>query len=172
MPRSFWWQNLPYQNTLEAFNHAIEKGADGFELDVIASKDGKCFVIHDDDISKHGAGEGLVTQLDSKEIKTKKGFGKYNIPALSEVLAAYSKNNKLINIEIKQEGIAELVVKEIVETKYPIENLLVSSFNHHDLITTRNLNADIKIGLLFGKESREDKNFEQNIWMSLRLFFL
>jgi glycerophosphoryl diester phosphodiesterase len=158
-------KSLPYQNTLEAFNYAIEKGADGFELDVIASKDGKCFVIHDDDILKHGGGEGLITQLDSKEIKNKKLAGRYNIPALSEVLTTYSKKNALINIEIKQQGIAELVVKEIIGAKYPIENLLISSFNHHDLIIARGLNSNIKIGLLFGRESREDKNFEQNIML-------
>jgi glycerophosphoryl diester phosphodiesterase len=156
---------LPYQNTLEAIQYALEKSADGVELDVIASRDGKCFVIHDDDISKHGSSSGFITELQSEEIKSRRvgGDAGYKISALSEILSLFKRNNKTINIEIKQEGISDIVLKEILDSKISLEGVIVSSFSHHDLISLRNQNADVKAGLLFGKESRQNKYFEQYI---------
>ena len=156
---------LPYQNTLEAIQYALEKGADGIELDVMASKDGACFVIHDDDISKHGSSAGFITELQSEEIKNKRvgGGAGFRIPALAEILDLFKRNNKTLNIEIKQEGIADLVLKEILDSKISLDGVIVSSFNHHDLISLRNQNENIKAGLLFGKESRQNKYFEQYI---------
>jgi len=154
--------SLPYQNTLEAFNYAAEKNADGFELDVISSKDGKCFVIHDDDTSKHG-GKGIITRLNAAEIKKLKLYGKYNIPTLAEVLDIFSRKNRFINIEVKQPGIVEQVIKEITASLYPMENILMSSFVHSDLGVARKAHRDILIGLLFGRESRDNPGYEQYI---------
>ncbi len=156
---------IPYQNTLEAFQYSIDEKADGVELDVFASKDGKCFVIHDDDISKHGDEIGLITQLHAKEISTKKvgKLAKFNIPSLLDVLKLFSNTNKTINIELKQEGIEELVVQEILDSRISLENILVSSFKHHDLVSLRNLDKKIKIGLLFGRESKQNPEFQRYI---------
>ncbi len=157
--------DLPYQNTIEAFQYALSKGADGVELDVMLSNDGKCFVIHDNDISKHGTEAGFISQMNSDEIR-KKSVGKnrkYNIPALTDVFILFKGKNKLINIEIKQKEIAEKVLMEVLNSGIPIKDFLISSFDHHDLFKVRGLNKDIKVGLLFGRESREDKNFERQI---------
>lgn len=157
--------NLPYQNTIEAFQYALSKGADGVELDVMLSKDGKCFVIHDDDISLHGTDTGLITQMTSSEIETKSvGRGKkYKIPELSEVFVIFRGKDKLINIELKQPGIPEQVMKEVLASRIPLENFLISSFDHHDLFRVRGINKDVRIGLLFGKDSRNDRLYQRHI---------
>ena len=45
------------ENTLLAFQKAIEAGADGIELDVQFSKDGKLVVIHDETLDRTTTGK-------------------------------------------------------------------------------------------------------------------
>jgi glycerophosphoryl diester phosphodiesterase len=154
---------LPYQNTIEAINHAFNVNADGVELDVFISKDEKCFVIHDNDTSKHKAGHGLITELNGLEISEKQIDGKYKIPTLCEVLSIAKEKDKIINIEIKQEGIQDFVIKEVLDSKINLENIIISSFNHHDLFAVRDKNKEIKIGILFGKETKKISQYQQHL---------
>lgn len=155
--------NLPYQNTLEAISYAFNVGADGIELDVFLSKDEKCFVIHDNDISKHKAGQGIITELNSLEIEEKRIDRKYKIPKLSEILSLAKEKDKIVNIEIKQEGIQDFVIKEVLDSKINLENIIISSFNHHDLFAAREKNKEIKIGILFGKETKKTSQYQQHL---------
>ena len=47
------------ENTIPAFRLAMEQGADGIELDVQLSKDGKLVVIHDEWVDRTSNGKGL-----------------------------------------------------------------------------------------------------------------
>ena len=51
------------ENTLPAFQKAIEMGADGIELDVQMTKDNQCVVIHDETIKR--VSNGTVWVKDS-----------------------------------------------------------------------------------------------------------
>lgn len=46
------------ENTLEAFQLAVTQQADGVELDVQMTKDGKLVVIHDETIDRTSGGQG------------------------------------------------------------------------------------------------------------------
>ena len=46
------------ENTIPAFRLAMEQGADGIELDVQLSKDGKLVVIHDERVDRQRQGPG------------------------------------------------------------------------------------------------------------------
>lgn len=48
------------ENTLEAFRLAAEMGADGVELDVQLSRDGKLVVAHDETIDRVSNGTGYI----------------------------------------------------------------------------------------------------------------
>lgn len=50
------YQVNPVENTLEAFQAAIDEGASGFECDVACSRDGTIFVIHGTDLKKYASG--------------------------------------------------------------------------------------------------------------------
>ena len=58
------------ENTLASFKKAIEIGVDAVELDVRKTKDNQLVVIHDADVKRTTNGEGLVSELTLKEIKS------------------------------------------------------------------------------------------------------
>ncbi|HBI56560.1 MAG TPA: hypothetical protein DDY38_07025, partial [Firmicutes bacterium] len=61
--------SLAPENTMTAFRKAAELGADGLELDVQFSKDGKLVVIHDELLNRTTNGKGLVKDYSLAELK-------------------------------------------------------------------------------------------------------
>ena len=79
------------ENTMLAFQKAIEVVADGIELDVQLTKDGEVVIIHDETIDRTTDGKGYVVDYTYKELskfdasyiyRGKVGFNK--IPTLKE----------------------------------------------------------------------------------------
>ena len=56
------------ENTLLAFQKAIEAGADGAQLDVHLTKDNQLVVIHDERIDRTTDGEGFVADYTYDEL--------------------------------------------------------------------------------------------------------
>ena len=54
------------ENTILAFQKAIEVGADGIELDVQLTKDGEVVIIHDETIDRTTDGKGYVVDYTYK----------------------------------------------------------------------------------------------------------
>ncbi len=74
------------ENTLRAFERAIEMGATMMELDVHLSRDGQPVVIHDPDLSRTTDGTGRVGDLTLEQIqRLDAGLGEH-IPTLAEVI--------------------------------------------------------------------------------------
>ena len=57
------------ENTLAAFELALEQGADGIELDVKLSADGQVIVIHDATVDRTTDGMGPVSELTLGELR-------------------------------------------------------------------------------------------------------
>src|ERR1041385_755839 len=51
------------ENTIEAFQGAIDAGADFFELDVRTSSDGKLVLMHDATVDRTSDGHGEIAQM-------------------------------------------------------------------------------------------------------------
>lgn len=81
------------ENTLEAFQKAIEQNADGIELDVQMTKDGELVVIHDETIDRVCEGSGWVKDFTYGKLcrfhfnKTHPEYEHAQIPTLEEVYA-------------------------------------------------------------------------------------
>ncbi|MEM7331290.1 MAG: glycerophosphodiester phosphodiesterase [Chloroflexota bacterium] len=104
-------------NTMMAFNHAVELGVDVLEMDIHSSANGELVVIHDDTVDRTTDGNGRVNDLTLAELKTLdaaydwsvddgqttpyRGQG-VTIPALEELFQAFP--DMPMNIEIKQEA--------------------------------------------------------------------
>lgn len=147
------------ENTMEAFELAVEQEADGIELDVQLSRDGELVILHDETLNRVTDGKGMVKDFDLQELKklhvqtkhTPKGT--YRIPTLNEVLDLMKKTDMLVNIELKNsiwlyEGLEEKVLKLVKEMGME-EQIFYSSFNHYSLIRLKKLNPFVRTGLLF-----------------------
>jgi len=139
------------ENTLQAFQKALDLNSDGIELDVHLSADEHIIVIHDETIDRTTNGKGLVNDFTLAELKSYLIDGKYQIPTLIEVFDLIEKRC-LINIELKGLGTAnkvvELIEEYISEKNWKYEHFIVSSFDWNMLEETSNLNPNIAIGVL------------------------
>lgn len=139
------------ENTLIAFEKAINLGVDGIELDVHLSADNELIVIHDETVDRTTNGKGEVNQLSLKELKALKIELTQEIPTLNEVLDLVNKRC-FINIELKGIGTAQPVIQlishYISKENWDYNNFIISSFDWKMLEETHSLDSKIKIGVL------------------------
>jgi glycerophosphoryl diester phosphodiesterase len=130
------------ENTLAAFEAALDAGADMIELDVLLTKDRKVVVIHDESLDRTTSGQGPVSDHTLSELKALDAgswfdsrFRGERLPTLEEVLERMA-GRIPINIEIKRSAyeprpLPDAIEKQIVELvarKNAVENVLISSF--------------------------------------------
>lgn len=148
------------ENTLLAFQKALEAGADGIELDVQFSKDGELVVIHDERVDRTTNGTGFVRDFTLEELKGFDASFKFHeetgvvpIPTLGEVLDYVKDKDIVTNIELKTgifeyEGI-EKAVSECVRKYNVMDKVIISSFNHFSVMRMREIDPALKCGFLF-----------------------
>lgn len=147
------------ENTMLAFEKALEMGCTGIETDIQRTKDGVLVLIHDEYVNRTTDGVGLVCDYTYKELK-KLDAGKFKdkryknikIPTLKEFLSYVKDKNIKINLEIKNsiipyKGIEKEILFEILNTKVE-DNIIVSSFNHNSMIELKTMYPKIKIAAL------------------------
>ena len=112
------------ENTLPAFQRAWDAGADGVELDVRVTRDGKLVVFHDRTLERTSNGRGPVSNFTLTEIRSLDvgswfgpAFKGETAPTLDEVFESLP-HDYLINVEMKvvlkgMKQIAQLVAETI-----------------------------------------------------------
>ncbi len=139
------------ENTLQAFQKALDLYADGIELDVHLSADGHIIVMHDDTIDKMTNGKGAVNTFTLSELKSFLIADKHQIPTLNEVFDLVNKKC-IINIELKNadtsKQVVSLIEEYIAEEGWNYGHFIVSSFDWNALQEVHNLNSYIPIGVL------------------------
>jgi glycerophosphoryl diester phosphodiesterase len=150
-------------NTLAAFKKAIELGADGVELDVQYTSDGKLVVIHDQTLEHSSDGTGRVVSHTLEEIQQFDAgswfdpqFKGERIPTLGEVFDTIG-DRILVNIELKSltiplsDGMDRDIVAFIRERNL-FDQVIVSSFNPFALRRVKKKEPRIEIGLLYAPD--------------------
>ena len=148
------------ENTMLAFQKAVDAGCDGIEFDVHLSKDGEAVIIHDETVDRTTDGAGLVGQKTCHELKILNAAKPHPetidfepIPSLREYFEYIARQPDIIsNIELKTgifvyEGIEEVVYKLMKEYKL-INRCIVSSFNHESVLRMKKIDSAVTCGLL------------------------
>ena len=139
------------ENTLQAFQKALDLNSDGIELDVHLSADGHLIVIHDETIDRTTNGKGFVNTFSIAALKLFLIEEKYQIPTLNEVFDLVDKKC-LINIELKglatPAKVVALIEHYISEKNWNYNHFIVSGFDWNMLQETSDLNPKIPIGVL------------------------
>lgn len=132
------------ENSLVAFNQAIADGAEGIELDVQRTKDGKLIVYHDENVKRLTGVNKFVWELTWSEVQELRlQETEEKIPSLEEVLVLMKNTNLLINIELKNSlhvyhGMEEEIFTCVKKFEMQ-EQVLYSSFNHESMARMVNL---------------------------------
>jgi glycerophosphoryl diester phosphodiesterase len=146
------------ENTIAAFELALEQGADGIELDLHLSADGHPVVIHDFTLERTTNGAGPVSAQRVRDLKRldagawqERRFRGQRIQTLQEVLERFRERARFW-IELKAgsqvyPGIEERVVS-MLEIYDVVDRALVQSFDHDAIARTRSLSRDVRVGVL------------------------
>jgi len=128
----------PAENTLEAFEAAIQIGADMIELDVRRTRDGRLIVFHDARVKAVPTGS---LRYDSVRVK-----GTGSRPPLLEDVLAVTKDRITLNLEIKEPGYVEETIALL--RPFGLERFLLSSFLDHVVLEAKLLAPELRTGLL------------------------
>ena len=115
------------ENTMLAFEKAIEAGADGIENDVHLTKDGVPVIIHDELVDRTTNGKGYVKDYTYEELSKLDAsyifpeYGVLHIPTLREYMELVKDKDIITNIELKTgvfeyPGIEEKVYAILIPT--------------------------------------------------------
>ncbi|MDD6155326.1 MAG: glycerophosphodiester phosphodiesterase [Eubacteriales bacterium] len=147
------------ENTMLAYEKAVEAGADGIEMDVQMSKDGELVIMHDEAVDRTTNGHGLVKDLTLAELKQldasyKFGdkYGVNRVPTLREFFRFVKMTGIMVNVELKTgvytyDGIEEKTLAMIDEFGLR-DKIIISSFNHYSVMKMKKMAPDMKYGLL------------------------
>lgn len=150
--------NIP-ENTMKAFQYAVDQGAQGIECDVRLTKDNVLVVFHDDEVERLLEGSGSVSETtwDSLKKMSFKMDAEVYVPTAREVVDFARKNKKKLLIEVKDFGfkINMQLVRSIVELFHDgssYDDMVVISFNPASLYMVRSLDPKIVTMLLSAPE--------------------
>ena len=136
------------ENTLPAFERAIERGADAIELDVHVTVDGVPVVHHDPDVRAEAGGASMTRTLarmtweEVTRVEVVPGIG---IPSLEQVLAAVG-NRATVYVELKGSNSERATLDVITATG---AHCAVHSFDHAAITRAARLAPAVRRGILF-----------------------
>ena len=144
------------ENTLPAFESAIDKGADGIELDVYLTSDGKLVVHHDHYLGRTNEGSGFIGDLMLAELTRldagswfDSSFSGERMPTLDQVLDL-GRGRTRFQIEMKSSctRILHRVHEEVLQFDLA-EDVDLTSFHIPLLVEARHLVPRCAIGVFF-----------------------
>lgn len=159
------------ENTLAAFQAAIDAGSDGVEFDVQLSRDGVPVVIHDETLKRTCGLDKNVADLTASELSrvdagswfnkkfpknAKPAFADETIPTLSQVLKLYEPTEGPIYVELKANDaiFAELATRvcDIVEALPVLPRVIVKSFKLAAIPVIRHRLPQVQTAALFAPQ--------------------
>ena len=149
------------ENSIAAFQKAIEAKSDMVELDVRLSADNVPMVFHDRRLQRTSNGNGPINEKHSRQLTMidngswfSPKFNKERIPELKDIFPLLKKNIRL-NIEIKPDIVStndtsavELVVAEVEKAKV-LSKVMFTSFNHQMIKEVNDIDETIVTGVIY-----------------------
>lgn len=159
------------ENTLEAFEKAIEFGADGIEYDTRLTKDKVPVVLHDDNLERLSGKNIKLSDITFEELQKIKLDNGQSVPKIEDVLKVLDEPS-FLNLEVKEVE-AAIPSYELTKKYNALNRTLFSSFKVDALREIRKIDKDVKLGLLVDYDSlnnlidlnKELNFFSLNLWV-------
>ncbi len=149
------------ENTLKAFQKAIELKADYVEFDIQLTKDGEIVIIHDFDTFNATGVKGLIEDMTLDQIKSLDAGEGEKIPTIRELISIVRKKIGL-QIEIKSINLLDKLI-HILREENLISTSIVSSFILNELLKLKLLEPSLKVGLLLSADLVRPKLIKRKI---------
>lgn len=150
------------ENTMTSFRKALQLCANGIELDLQQTKDGKIVVFHDNKIDKKSNEKGKISDYTYKELLDFDFGSWFNLKFKNEKIVLFEDFAKeflskelTFAIELKQEGI-EKDTLDIVKKYATHDDIYITSFNFNALKNVRMIDSNIKLSWLIEEKINED----------------
>lgn len=130
-----------HENTLEAFEHAIQSGCDMVEFDVRRTGDGELVVHHDP-----GIGGKRIADLEYSEVSRLSSALGYRVPRVQEVVNLTAGRIRL-DIELKEIDCEDALIRLVFE-HFSAEGFVITSFERQAIAAVRALSPGVRVGLL------------------------
>lgn len=145
------------ENTMAAFQKAIDDMADYIELDVQLTNNSEVIVMHDSNAYRTTGVDANIVNMTYKEVKTLDAGSWFsdeyvgeNVPSLKEVLELTQGKIKL-NIELKpadnDTALAKNTVR-LIEKYNMVNDCVITSFSESALKAVKTYNQEIKVGYI------------------------
>ena len=143
------------ENSIAAFEAAVALGADGVELDVRLTRDGRVAVVHDRAIEVGGGHTEVVGRMTLAEVNESRArAGLPTFPTLEEVFAALP-SSCLVDVELKvrspRVGALTAGVVEAIRASDRLEATLVKSHSPLAVRCLRTKYPDVTRGYVWGR---------------------
>ena len=147
-------------NTMPAFRHALDVGADVLEMDLWLSADDEIVVIHDSTVDRTTDGSGRVDSMTVEELQrldaaynwSPDGGETYpyrgegiRIPTLSAVLEEFPDVPLLL--EPKHESVPPAILLEYLDSENRLDQVMIGAFEDETVEEVRRLAPDVPTGL-------------------------
>lgn len=157
------------ENTILAFEKALELQVDMIELDARLCETGELVILHDEDLKRTTDGEGLVHFKSIEELKLLNAGKTETIPTLIEVLN-YLNHQCQVNIELVSKESGAATAELLKSNKWQLDNILISSFKINELKEFNSLLPNVRLGYLAMEiTSKQAKELRQLNFYSIGL---
>ena len=145
------------ENSLLAFQKALELGVDGIELDVHLSRDGQVVIAHDEKLDRVAGRRDRIQDLSASELQQVEIRGGsldergQTVPTLAQYFRLVKDKNVFTNIELKNTLACKGLEREVltlIDAFGLRERVLFSSFNHHSLSKLLKLAPEMRCACL------------------------
>jgi glycerophosphoryl diester phosphodiesterase len=141
------------ENTLSAFQGAVQSGAGWLEMDVQRTKDGRLVVMHDATVDRTTDGSGRVADLTFDEIQSLHIGSDERVPAFEETIGLAKAAGVGLFPEAKSgdqdPGAYAEIVAALQRGGY-LQQAVVQSFDHQGLEAIAEANPDLIVCPLYG----------------------
>jgi glycerophosphoryl diester phosphodiesterase len=114
------------ENTMPAFQGAVDLGYRYIETDVHATRDGVLLAFHDDQLDRVTDRSGIIAEMDYADVRAARVEGLEPIPLMAELLSTWS--DIRINIDPKRDNAAQPLIRLLKDMK-AVERVCVTSFS-------------------------------------------
>jgi glycerophosphoryl diester phosphodiesterase len=152
------------ENTLAAFQRAVELGAPFIETDLHLTRDARFVAIHDATLERTTNGHGLVSEASLTELREldaghwfDRQYMGERIPTLEEILNFSREHDVVFYLELKYDsawGMHHALVAALNNAQNTARTIVIS-FDPSTLTALRRLDPSVMIGVLFEEANPE-----------------